>query len=393
MPEYMIPSVFVTLDALPLTPNGKVDRKALPASEGERPEMERVFVAPRDTLELWLTQIWEEILDVRPVGVKDNFFELGGHSLLAVRLTAQIQKQLGVTISMADLFKDPTVARLASILHQREGGATTSTLVPIQPEGTKPPLFFVHPSGGSVHWYADLARHLGSDQPFYGIQARGVNGEQEPHTRIKDMAAHYVEALREFWPEGPYLLGSWSMGVAVAFEIAQQLKAQGQEVALLAMLDQGPTLPAKEPEDDAAYLMNVFGKQLPLSLEHLRELVPDEQIAYVWEEARKVEWIYPEITLPQFRHFIHMLRTHTEAWRRYEPRVYPGQITLFRASEPPEDGPQEPDLGWGRLAARGVEIHEVPGDHLSMIHEPHVHVLTERLRVCLDIEKTMNHEK
>jgi amino acid adenylation domain-containing protein len=390
VPEYMIPSAFVTLDALPLTPNGKVDRKALPVPERTRPEMEREFIAPRDALELRLVQIWEDVLNVQPIGVKDNFFELGGHSLLAVRLIAQIEKQLDAKVSMVDLFRDPTVAQLASILRRQEGAAPTPTLVPIQPKGSKRPLFFVHPSGGSVHWYADLARCLGVDQPFYGIQAQGGNGDDELHTRIEDMAAHYVKAVRDFQPEGPYLLGSWSMGVAVAFEMAQQFYTQEQEVALLALLDQGPILPAEEPEDDAAYLMDVFGKRLPLSLEHLRDLAPDEQVAYVWKEARRAEWIYPEVTLPQFRHFVRMLRTHTEAWRRYEPQVYPGQVTVFRTSEQSGDGALEPDLGWGELAAGGVEIHEVPGDHLSMIHEPHVQALTECLRACLDAVQAAN---
>ena len=385
LPEYMIPSAFVWLDELPLTPNRKVDRRALPAPEDTRPSGERTFVPPRDALELQLTQMWEEILNIRPIGVKDNFFELGGHSLLAVRLVAQIQQRLGATLPLTHLFQEPTVEQVASVLRQQEGLASASPLVPLQPNGSGRPLFFVHPSGGSVHWYADLARHLGSEQPFYGLQAQGLNGDEGLHTRIEDMAAAYVKALLDIQPDGPYRLGSWSMGVVVAFEMARQLQAQGREVDLLIMLDQGPVLPAKEPEDDAAYLVDVFGKHVPLSLNHLRQLGPDEQLAHVWKEARKVEWIYPDITLPQFSRFVRILRTHTEAWRAYQPQVYSGRITLFRASESSEDGYQEPDMGWGRLTSGEVEVHEVPGDHLSIIHEPHVRVLAERLRGCLDM--------
>ena len=385
LPEYMIPSAFVWLDELPLTPNRKVDRRALPAPEDTRPSGERTFVPPRDALELQLTQMWEEILNIRPIGVKDNFFELGGHSLLAVRLVAQIQQRLGATLPLTHLFQEPTVEQVASVLRQQEGLASASPLVPLQPNGSGRPLFFVHPSGGSVHWYADLARHLGSEQPFYGLQAQGLNGDEGLHTRIEDMAAAYVKALLDIQPDGPYRLGSWSMGVVVAFEMARQLQAQGRKVDLLIMLDQGPVLPAKEPEDDAAYLVDVFGKHVPLSLNHLRQLGPDEQLAHVWKEARKVEWIYPDITLPQFSRFVRILRTHTEAWRAYQPQVYSGRITLFRASESSGDGYQEPDMGWGRLTSGGVEVHEVPGDHISMIHEPHVRVLAERLRGCLDM--------
>ena len=383
LPQHMVPTAFVVLDELPLTPNRKVDRQALPAPAGDRPEMEETYVAPRDRLELQLTQIWETVLDVRPIGVNDDFFKLGGHSLLAVRLVAQIQQRFSQTVPLHVLFQEPTIEHLAGALRQQGRPEQVSPLVEIQADGSRPPVFFVHPSGGSVHWYADLARHLGPDQPFFGLQAQGLYGDQELHTRIEDMAAYYVAAMRESRPDGPYLLGSWSMGVAVAFEMAQQLHAQGQEVALLALLDQGPTLPTEEPEDDAAYLMDVFGKHLPLSLEHLRQLGPDEQVAHVWEEARKANWIYPDITLPQFHHFVHILRTHTEAWRKYEPRVYPGHITLFRASEQPGDGPLEPDLGWGRLASGGVEVYEVPGDHLSMIHEPDVQFLAARMKECI----------
>jgi thioesterase domain-containing protein len=244
-------------------------------------------------------------------------------------------------------------------------------------------LFFVHPSGGSVHWYADLARSLGPDQPFYGIQAKGVNGDEDIHTTIPDMAAYYIKAMRTIQPEGPYALGSWSMGVMVAFEMAQQLEEQGEKVALLALLDQGPHLPTSEPVDSAAYLVETFGKNISLSLEQLRRLTPDDQIAYVFNEARRVQWLLPDVTLSQFRHFVHILRTHTDAWRNYTARPYSGRITLFRAMEQPGDRSHERDLGWGPLAAGGVDVYDVPGDHLSMIHEPHVRTLAEQLAACL----------
>ncbi len=399
LPGYMIPSAFVTLDTWPLLPNGKVDRRALPAPDGARLDVGKTFIAPRDTLEMQLAQICEEVLNVRPVGVTDSFFELGGHSLLAVRLIGRIQQQLGRQVSLATLFQGPTVGQLASFIRSlsTDGVSAWSPLVPIQPHGSGQPLFFVHPSGGSVHWYTDLASALGEGQPFYGLQAQGMDGDAPLDTRIQDMAARYVQAILAFQPQGPYLLGSWSMGVSVAFEMAQQLQAQGQPVALLAVLDQGPILPGQEPEDDAAYLVDVFGKELPLSVEHLRQLDPQERLAHVWREALKSDWLYPDVTLDQFSHFVRTLRTHTEAWRHYTPQPYAGQITLFRAKEQPEHAALEPDMGWGRFALGGVEIHHVPGDHLSMIHEPHVQILAERLKQCLDqaqpecAQQTANH--
>ncbi len=378
LPAYMAPAAFVSMAALPLNPNGKVDRKALPAPESDRPDLAKTFVAPRDALELQLSRIWEDILGVHPVGVTDDFFELGGHSLLAVRLAAQVRQQLGRDLQLMALFQNATVEQLASALRHDQPGP--SSLVEIQPRGAKRPLFFIHPSGGSVHWYADLARRLGKDQPFYGLQAKGVNGDQEIHTRIEEMAACYVAAIRAAQPEGPYQLGSWSMGVIIAFEMAQQIRAAGQEVSLLAMLDQGPFTPGEPPEDDAAYLASVFGKQVPVPVDRLRQMEPEAQVAHVLAEAKRVKFVYPDITLEQFSRFVHILKTHTEAWRQYEPRSYPGRVTVFRSAEQTEAG----DLGWGEFALGGVEIHEVPSDHLSMIHEPDVRTLAEKLKACLE---------
>jgi surfactin family lipopeptide synthetase C len=380
VPPYMVPAAFVLLDELPVTSSGKVDRRALPPvaalAEG------RSAIAPRDEWEHRLLQIWEELLEARPIGVRDDFFEMGGHSLLSVRLVAQIQRKLGRRISMAQLYEEPTIEHLAQLL--RSASPDAGSLVPLRPNGARPPLFFVHPSGGSVHWYGELGRCLAPDQPFYGLQAIGLDGSEPLHGRIEDMAAHYVRAVRERQPVGPYQLGSWSMGVAVAFEMAQQLVAQGEEVSLLAMLDQGPILPLPEPADDAEYLVATYGEHVPLSLERLRRLEPDAQVAHVWEAGRKAQWVLPEVTLDQFRHFVRILRTHTEAWRRYRPAPYPGSITLFRARDRSGDRMAERDLGWGRYAARGVTVHDVPGDHVGMMYPPHVAAVGRRLQACID---------
>ncbi|HEX2524309.1 MAG TPA: amino acid adenylation domain-containing protein, partial [Terriglobia bacterium] len=251
LPEYMIPAIFVLLDALPLMPSGKVDRRSLPAPDRARPESENAFVAPRDDLELQLTHIWEDVLGVRPIGVRDNFFELGGHSLLAARLLASIENRLGKKLPLATVFQGATVEHLAAILRQDAKPAPRSSLVAIQPAGSKRPLFLVHPAGGHVFPYVHLARYLGPDQPCYGLQARGLEEGEEPHTRIEDMAADYIKALRTVQPIGPYLLGGWSMGGLVAFEMAQQLHAQGEGVDLLALLDARITHPdEKFPEAD-----------------------------------------------------------------------------------------------------------------------------------------------
>ena len=282
LPDHMVPAVFVLLDTLPLLSNGKIDRRALPAPERPRPELEKSFVAPRDDLELQLAHIWEEVLDVRPISVRDNFFELGGHSLLAIRLFALIEKQLGKKLPLTAVFQGATIEHLASVLRQQATSGPQSSLVAIQPGGSKRPLFLVHPAGGHVFPYVHLAKFLGPDQPCYGLQARGLEDGQDPHTRIEDMAAYYIQALQTVQPTGPYLLGGWSMGGVVAFEMAQQLHAQGQRVALLALLDSRiPTPDETFPEEDAEAILLVeryFGISFG-PMESLAELSKDEQLA------------------------------------------------------------------------------------------------------------------
>lgn len=386
LPAYMVPARFITLDSLPLLPNGKVDRKRLPAPNRQRESAGHT--PPTNDLEAAMVQIWQDVLGVQPIGITDDFFALGGHSLLAVRVIAQMQQKTGVTMQLADLFQTPTIAGLAALIRRQENTTESPALIGLQTNGEKRPLFFIHPSGGSVHWYTELARNLDGERPFYGIQAQGIYGDAPLHTTVEEMAAAYIPLVREQQPEGPYLIGSWSMGVVVAYEMAQQLAAQGLAVAALIMLDQGPVLPAEEPEDDAAYYVQVFGKHVPLSLDRLRQMTAAEQVTHVLAEAQKVGWVMPDVTPEQFHQFVRVLRTHTEAWRAYKPRPYPGQITLFRA-EIQEAPALTPDLGWGKLAAGGVTIRETPGDHLSMIQEPHVQALAAQLRDCLnDLEDT-----
>jgi thioesterase domain-containing protein len=317
--------------------------------------------------------------------VVDDFFDLGGHSLSAIRCAAHVKEQMGIDLPISTLFANPTIEQLAAALRATQhvnDGATA--LVPIQPLGTRPLLYLVHPSGGSVHWYFELGLALGQDQPLYGFQARGLSGNQALQTRIEDMAGYYMETLRAFQPHGPYRLGSWSMGVIVAYEMAQQLVKQGEEVAFLGMLDQGPALLQEKIADDAAYLVQLFGESVPMDPTHLRTLDADEQVAWVLEKAKEIGFVYPDTTFDQFDQFIQILRIHTEAWRDYLPCPYTGRITVFRAADQAHDRSLPPDLGWGALALGGVEVREVPGDHLTMIHDPHVAALAAEMRACLE---------
>jgi aspartate racemase len=371
LPEYMVPSVFVMLEALPLTPNGKVNRRALPAPDTKRPELEKAFVTPRDTLELQLVKIWEEILGVQAIGVRDNFFELGGHSLLSVRLLARIKEELGAELPLATLFQAPTVEQLADVLRESQIGwqAPRSSLVAIQPGGSKPPFFCVPGNLGNV--FVDLggfAQHLGPDQPFYGLQ----DGIQNP-IRIEALAAHYIDEMQAVQPEGPYFLGGVCSGGVVAFEMAQQLLVQGQKVALLALVEPSPP--------PAPSLRTYF--RLGTSI--LRRVVQRFD-----HHSRS----FAQPTSGQWRTYAHLkakLVANMWAVASYPPQTYPGCIDLFLGNESLAISSTNSQLGWRDLAAGGLEIHAVPGNHATITRtydaipdESQVRLLAEALKVCID---------
>ena len=392
LPDYMIPAAFVPMEAMPLPANGKLDRRALPARDGTSIDRTGSFIGPRDKFEFAIAQIWEELLKVEPVGVRDDFFALGGHSLLAVQLMACIRERVGQALPLSVLFQNATVEALAQQLREDASPRAWSPLVQIQPGGPRRPVFLVHPGGGTVFCYAALARHLGREWPIYGLQARGTEGDPTPLDRIEEMAAFYIEALRSVQPEGPYALGGWSFGGLVAFEMAQQLKEAGHEVALLALLDMSvPRALPYESWDDVAILVDMAGvPNTEVSHDMLRSLSRDELLRYFLDLAHERNLVPPGFDLPQLERWVRVYRSHHEATWRYKPRPYPGPITVFRArvasllaASQGVHVEREPDLGWGGLSPRPIEVHEVPGDHESLVSEPHVVTLAERLRQCL----------
>lgn len=232
VPDYMVPAAVVPLEKFPLTANGKVDRSALPVPTLETVHDGAQAVEPRNRIELQLAAIWEQVLGITPIGVRDNFFALGGYSLLALRMFGAIEQIFGTRLPMALLFQAPTIEQLADVLAGEGCAVRWRSLVAVQPEGTQPPLFAVPGVGGNVLVFARLAALLGHDQPFYGLQARGLDGKEKPFLRVEDMAAHYIDEIRSVQPQGPYLIGGTCTGGLVAYEIAQQLTAQGEKVIL-----------------------------------------------------------------------------------------------------------------------------------------------------------------
>ena len=402
LPQYMIPSELIVLDAMPLTPNGKIDRKALPEPSGDKTDADREIVGARDETESRLIEIWEAVLEVRPVGVGDNFFKLGGDSLQAVHMFAEVEERFGKNIPLATLFEADTVEKLAGIIRQDGWAAPESSLVPIQPNGTRPIFFCFHARGGNVLFYRDLARHLGDDQPFYGIQARRLGGRQVGHATVEEMAEYYIQEIKTLQPEGPYYLGGTSFGGLTAFEAAQQLHKKGDKVALVALLDTGTPDYPKYLSDTRGFRSRLYSALR--RIEHHRDTLAgfnwSERIDYVKGKAgsfrlryrRKIVNGYKKLvrrfyksrgkSLP--KNYIQIEDQIGRAGQIYKPRVYPKDVVLFRASKQPLGIVPDETLGWRDLVGGELEITEVPGHHGSIITEPFVRILAGELAGAID---------
>jgi oxalate---CoA ligase len=409
--DFKVPCRVLIVDELPKAPTGKLLRRDLCAQFG--PLLETQFVPPRTSMEKELARIWVDVLDVERVGIHDNFFELGGTSLTSVRMFTQMQQVTGRNLPRTTLLRAPTIKQLVDVLDRAEAEMQWPSLVAIQPKGSRPPFFCMHPLTGNVLYLRDLARHLGPDQPFFALQPQGLDGRTGLHTRIEDMAAHYVKEIRAFLPEGPYFLGGHSFGGLIAYEVAQQLAAQGQRVALLALIDtffptgRDASAPVTHHIPGATFLLD----RIRFHLENLLELKPRDALTYVIERLEsvggKLSRALARARSPLHRGMrqqpshdpspsalallgadyplFHMIRENNlRAGRVYVPCGYPGRVTIFLGEAPQA-------LGWlrsrrmpARLAAGGAEIYKIPGGHATILLEPRVRILAEKLRASID---------
>jgi thioesterase domain-containing protein len=266
------------------------------------------------------------------------------------------------------------------------GSAIASSLMKLQTgQVNKRPLFLVHPAGGNLFCYAHLVRQLGADWPIYGLQAPGLIGEQEPYTQVEALAHYYVNLIRTIQPVGPYLLGGWSFGGIVAFEMAQQFQAEGQSVALLALLDSHMAKDDQGPEIDEATLLAALAQELGLTLgtspdnaDRAEQLDLDKQLAHLVEQARRAEVVSSDIDLDQVRRLFNVFKNNLHAARRYVPHPYTGPVVLFKASE--QRSGTEEDLGWGALVGKNLTRLVIPGNHETILHEPNIPVLAKKIR-------------
>ena len=374
LPEYMIPSRFVMVSALPLNPNGKLDRKALGTMGGEALATGTEYTAPRNALEQQLATIWQTVLRRERVGIQDNFFHLGGHSLLVAQLTAEIDKQLKFKIPIATLFQTPTIESLTRRIVDENWAPPWSSLVPLQPQGSKPPLFFVHGWGGDVFVFLELTKHLPPDQPVYGIQAVGLDGKTPRHITIEEMASHYIKEIISFQPTGPIYLGGFSMGGVIAYEVAQQLHRLGRRVALLALLDSNPT--GKTPWVFYGFALGAYiPKRCWAHFRHWWQLPFREQSSYIrgrwmallhWAVRNRkrppivtisTQETDDRLKLPPGSDYYRAV-AHT-----YELRPYPGSADIFISDEFNSGW----KLYWRHLVLGGVSFHQVSGGHEEIL--------------------------
>jgi thioesterase domain-containing protein len=392
LPDYMIPAAFVLLNEWPLTPNGKVDKKALPAPDGSA-ESSVEYVAPRNDTEAAIALMWTELLGCQDPGVYDNFFDLGGHSLIAVRMVREIETRFEVALPITELFNAQTIAGMAALVERQH--APWSPIVPINaplPGAKKAPLFLIHPVGGMVLCYQRLADAIGKEQPIYGIQASGFAAEQTPFNSMEAMAAYYLEHIKTVQPEGPYYLGGQSLGGLIAFEVVRQLRARGDEVKLLVMMDSHrPSRLVRFGMNSDARFVQFFlndivgGLKLPVAL--LKGMDRDQLVTKVTEHTQHL------FSAELLHNMFGVIEGFRDILLSYKPGVIDVPIQLIR----PQDELKGPlamvqrlvkrdfsgKLGWHKHTSAPLTTTTVSGSHYSILQEPDVNELAAVVRDIL----------
>jgi thioesterase domain-containing protein len=348
---------------------------------------------PIDAVELRLADLWEDAFGRRPASVTDDVFELGGHSFRSsARLGMLIEESFGIRFPLFMFMTAATLEEQANLVRKRQDvPAEWPSLVPIRESGSKPPLFIVHMADGHVLSYRDLVRRLPFDQPLYGLQSRGLDGTSPINTRIEDMARDYIAEIRNAYPRGPLAICGWSFGGTVAFEMARQLEQQQRRVALLALFDtRVPTQTVRRRQAKRIWIRTLrtpahFSRVLAYVKEALRRQnrhspVTGSVEARVWQSLA-LDY-HREFRLP--RTLENIVKANKKAVYEYVPGAYGGRVTVIRALHRLSQRSRDPLLGWGTLSIGELELHQVAGNHLSLLFEPHVRSLAETLTRCLD---------
>ena len=415
VPDYMVPSSFVFLASLPLV-NGKLDRRALPPPNHQRPALSSEYVAARSALESQLVTLWETVLGTVPIGIHDDFFALGGHSLLGARMIAEVHDALGADLPLRARFDAPTIAQFAKTIEAREESrdyrrshiGNAEYLLELQAGDDRPPVFFFPGGGGGepeFFVYARLARSVGTEYPFYGLRARGADGCTPPHGSVAAMAADYLAEMRTLQPHGPYFLVGECFGGIVAYEVACQLQSNGEQVAVLVLMD--TRRPTKRiywryratrafgplggfffddtfPRHWKALWNLPYAKWIPYLGKHAEGAV--RYLPSLWARqqslrSRAETVLESDSTQGSRQRVIHARHRYRLTLRQHRPQPYAGPIELLVNEQYHQR--DDPSLGWGTLGSGVVHIHKVPGDHDSYLREL-VQVTAEELRACLE---------
>jgi amino acid adenylation domain-containing protein len=389
--DYMVPQYVVILDEFPLTPNGKIDTNALP--EPDYGQNRATYVPPRTSIEQQVADIWKKYLKLDKIGIYDDFFELGGHSLTAVEIMTALEKETGKHLPLASLFNHSTVEKLALLLKMDGRSVTWDSLVPIKPLGDKMPLYIVHGAGLNVLLFNTLAMNMDPTQPVYGLQARGMNGIDEPFTRMEDIAGHYVAEIMVQNPVGPYALAGYSFGGIIAYEMARQLREAGKEVNMLAMFDTYAyrsdyfdPLPKKLFNRAWFFIKQVihsillFFKRPKETYKYKTEMLKRRVIRKYWDmrygKEQKQEGFFG------YANKIDL--ANEEAERNYKMTPYPLTVQIFRAQQHTFYMADFKYLGWKPYALNGVHIHDIPGEHNKIFAPPNDKVFARILQDCLN---------
>ena len=393
LPDYLIPDAFVTLVELPRNTNGKIDRNALPAADTNEGWLHSTavdiadYVAPTDVIERQLADIWQTTLGISRISTRVNFFSLGVGSLAALRLISKMNRIYAMELGLASLISASTIQQIAALIRTRFAPNTDSSLVPLQPRGTRPPLYIVHGVGGNVVNFYGLSMRVGKDQPVYGIQSQALVAKQPALLRLKDMAAHYIADIRKVQPHGPYHLLGYSFGGTVVLEIAHQLRAAGDEVAFVGMIDSK----SKDYEEELAQLTTAqikVNRRINRFRGNTGTLPWNARIKYISEKlsTRSIRFACMAAAKLHIKRVPAFIRSAYDinyvAVQNYKLRPYDGRLILFRATwQGEEEG--ERDLGWSTIFRQGVEIHDLPGDHERIFLEPNIDQLAQSLRESL----------
>ena len=390
LPTFMVPHVFHILEKMPTTLNDKIDRKALLEYKSNSESIQE-YNAPRTNEEKLVAAIWEENLKKERIDIFSNFFEMGGHSIMAINVMIKIEKKTGIRIPLSALFQHSTVEKFAKLLNI-ENNISLDYLVPIKPKGSKIPLFMVHGAGLNVLNFAHVINHFDEDQPIYGFQGFGPNGFDNWFNSIEAMAACYIDSMVKINPKGPYAIAGFSFGGIVAFEIARQLKEQGKTVSTIALLDTYADRSYRYASYKQKKLVRYYDRTYK-RLDYLKEMLTSwkslklrvgSKKEYILKKYFGLNNTMTEQELLALEKFKEASRMVDKIVDHYHLKPQDLQVDLFRAKDDMNYKLDPTHLGWKKAALKGVNIHNITGNHLSIVAPPNDRILARMLQEILD---------